>query len=409
VRPAAALLAPAAALLLAACAGGPAVPHPPDRPPAGEAAPPPADSAPFAELAARFTDSAIKRERAGELRQALEAWKVAAAVRPGAAEPKRRVADLAARLDAEAEQRYREGLARLRAGNIAGARREFLLALAANPDHAAALEALKNRLEPDAMPYTVAAGDTFAGIANKRYGDLAKAALVARANDLDPGGRPLPGSTLMLPSLTPRPAKTVPPPKKTPAPDEPLEPQDSAYDTEPSAIVREAPAAAPPAPAPGPAPPAIETPKPPDLAEEQLSRAMDHLQARRYEEAAAAADKLAGHPTVGPRAREVSGNAWFALGDAAFREERFADAIAAYRKAEPTRKDAATAIASVERRKKDKAEESYKEGVRLFIDQELDEAIRCWERTLALNPEHPTAPRDIEKARGLQQKLKDLR
>jgi tetratricopeptide (TPR) repeat protein len=259
------------------------------------------------------------------------------------------------------------------------------------------------------VPYTVAAGDTFAGIANKPYGDLAKAALVARANDLDPGGRPLPGSVLMIPSLAPQPAKTAPSPKKAPAPGETPEPQDSAFDTEPSAIVREAPAAGPHAPAPGPAPQAVEAPRPPDLAEEQLSRAVEALQAGRYEEAAAAADRLAGHPTAGPRAREVSGNAWFALGDAAFREERFADASAAYLRAEPARKDATAAIATVERRRKDKAEEFYNAGVRFFINQQLDEAIRSWEQTLALNPEHPTAAKDLEKARELQQKLKDLR
>ena len=47
--------------------------------------------------------------------------------------------------------------------------------------------------------------------------------------------------------------------------------------------------------------------------------------------------------------------------------------------------------------------------MRFFINQKLDEAILSWEQTLALNPEHPKAPKDIEKARGLQQKLKELR
>ncbi len=89
--------------------------------------------------------------------------------------------------------------------------------------------------------------------------------------------------------------------------------------------------------------------------------------------------------------------------------ERFADAVAAYRKAEPARKDVPAALAAVERRRKEKAEEFYNDGVRFFINQKLDEAIRSWEQTLALNPEHPKAPKDIEKARGLQQKLKELR
>ena len=91
------------------------------------------------------------------------------------------------------------------------------------------------------------------------------------------------------------------------------------------------------------------------------------------------------------------------------KEERFADAVAAYRKAEPARKDVPAALAAVERRKREKAEELYNAGVRFFINQKLDEAILSWEQTLALNPEHPKAPKDIAKARGLQQKLKELR
>jgi hypothetical protein len=63
----------------------------------------------------------------------------------------------------------------------------------------------------------------------------------------------------------------------------------------------------------------------------------------------------------------------------------------------------------VDRRKKEKAEESYNAGVKFFINQKLDEAIQSWEQTLALNPEHPKASKDIVKARGLQQKLRELR
>jgi tetratricopeptide (TPR) repeat protein len=197
-------------------------------------------------------------------------------------------------------------------------------------------------------------------------------------------------------------AKAAPATKKPATADEKAEPAESAYDTEPSAISPEIPSTA--------APQAIEAPKPPDHSEEQLARAAGLLRAKKFEEAAAAADKLAGNPAVGARAREIAGNAWFAIGDAASREGRFTEALAAYRKAEPTRKqDAAAAIAALERRMKEKAEEYYSEGVRYFIDQQLDEAIRSWEQTLALNPEHPTAPRDLEKARGIQRKLKEIR
>ena len=67
------------------------------------------------------------------------------ALRPDLAEPKRRVADLSARLTAAADQHFRDGNARLREGNIDAARREFLLSLASDPDHAKSLEALQKK------------------------------------------------------------------------------------------------------------------------------------------------------------------------------------------------------------------------------------------------------------------------
>ncbi|HWR98460.1 MAG TPA: hypothetical protein VN317_08575, partial [Candidatus Methanoperedens sp.] len=353
------------------------------------------------------TERALRQEQAGELRQALDSWRVVTALRPAADEPRRRVADLGARVAAEAARRYAEGLARLGAGDVDAARRELLLALAADPGHAGALDALKNRLEPHAASHTVAGGEGFADVAKRYYGDEAKAALVARVNDLDPAGRPAAGTVLLIPTLVPAAAKAAAA-KRPAAAAEPAEAPDAGYDTEPAAITGEpAPApAAVPAPAPTPAPAA---PPPPDPAEEQLARAAGLMKSRKYEEAAAAAEALAESTAVGARARELAGNAWFAAGDAALKEERYAESIAAYRRAEPARKDAAAAVAAVERRKREKAEESYTAGVRFFINQQLDEAIRAWERTLALNPEHPKAPKDIEKARALQQKLKDIR
>jgi tetratricopeptide (TPR) repeat protein len=408
------LLVAAAALFLGACAGAPPAappatgaraPHPGDA-----AALPPPGAAPFGMLAARFTDRALEQERAGELRQALDSWKVVAALRTEAAEPRLRVEDLSARVKVAAERHFRDGLARLQEGNADAARRELLLALAADPDHAAALEALKNRIEPDAVAYTVAAGESFEGIARKHYGDLAKAPIVARVNSLDPAGKPAPGTVLTLPNLAPAAAKTA----GKRAPEAAADASDSGYDTEPAALGTDGPPAADPAaPAPPAAPAAPATPveaaKTPDPAEAQLARAQELFQAKKFEDAGNAADRIAGSPAVAARARELSGNAWFAAGDAALKEERFADAAAAYRKAEPTRKDVAAALGAVERRRKEKAEELYNAGVHFFINQKLDEAIRSWEQTLALNPEHAKAPKDIEKARGLQQKLKDLR
>lgn len=47
------------------------------------------------------------------------------------------------------------------------------------------------------------------------------------------------------------------------------------------------------------------------------------------------------------------------------------------------------------------AEEHYRKGVSYFIAEDLPRAIKEWEETLSLDPEHPNARRNIEKARKL--------
>jgi tetratricopeptide (TPR) repeat protein len=50
------------------------------------------------------------------------------------------------------------------------------------------------------------------------------------------------------------------------------------------------------------------------------------------------------------------------------------------------------------------AEQHYAAGVGRFLDQELPEAIKEWEETLRLYPDHPNARRDIQKTRNLLKK-----
>ena len=47
------------------------------------------------------------------------------------------------------------------------------------------------------------------------------------------------------------------------------------------------------------------------------------------------------------------------------------------------------------------AENHYRKGLNYFLAEDLQGAIREWEETLRLDPEHPNAKRDIEKARSL--------
>ena len=56
-------------------------------------------------------------------------------------------------------------------------------------------------------------------------------------------------------------------------------------------------------------------------------------------------------------------------------------------------------------RKLREADAHYAAGMRSFLEEDLDGAIREWEKTLSLDPAHPKALRDIEKARRLKGKI----
>jgi len=50
------------------------------------------------------------------------------------------------------------------------------------------------------------------------------------------------------------------------------------------------------------------------------------------------------------------------------------------------------------------AEKHYSTGIGYFLAEEFPQAIKEWEETLRLDPEHPNARKDIEKARNLLKK-----
>jgi len=84
-------------------------------------------------------------------------------------------------------------------------------------------------------------------------------------------------------------------------------------------------------------------------------------------------------------------------------------ATPAYSEEKPDRTSFTPKSRGIQTSLKDQAETHYIKGVRHFLAEELDEAIREWEETLRLDPEHLGAKRDIEKAQRLLKNIKKLR
>ena len=198
------------ALVLGACAAAtpppaaaPAGPraagrrHRPRPPQPGAPAPPPtrrrrlrAPLTPRQQLAAGHRDRAQRLERAGDLRQALDEWKIAMTIDPAdtAAQEGRR--QLAARLERSIGERLGQGREALGKGEHLEARRHFLAVLAMDPSNQAAFTALQNDVkEIRFVPHTVKAGETLATIAERYYGDRARSEVIWETNQLPPNPR----------------------------------------------------------------------------------------------------------------------------------------------------------------------------------------------------------------------------
>ena len=80
-----------------------------------------------------------------------------------------------------------------------------------------------------------------------------------------------------------------------------------------------------------------------------------------------------------------------------------------FRNVEPGYKDVSKKIFALEKKLKQSANFYYKKGVRLFVNEKLEDAIAQWHKALKLNPKHMEAQKGIKEARGILEKLKKVK
>jgi tetratricopeptide (TPR) repeat protein len=90
-------------------------------------------------------------------------------------------------------------------------------------------------------------------------------------------------------------------------------------------------------------------------------------------------------------------------------EGRYLDAREVLKEVDPQFEDRDKVLAQVEKQLKIQAENHYKMGVSLFVEEKLAAAIQEWEKTLELDPDHPHAAQSIDKARKLLEKVQEIK
>jgi tetratricopeptide (TPR) repeat protein len=322
---------------------------------------------PFSVFLEECRSKAIEYEKNGELRKALQSWEIVGNFIPTDETVAKRIESLRAQILAMADQHFKKAVSSYQRNSMEAARKEFLTALHYNPGHQEALNYLKHKLpREDYTLYQVKAGDTLKEIASKTLNDPHKEFLIAYFNDLRTDSKLVPGNTLRLPVLESKTAKVTIDTKETM--------------TDVKEISRES--------------------------RELLSKALAYYKVKNYRATISTSEKVLEYDPANKEAHHLINESYYQTGKLLIQGKKYQQALDMFDRLDLAYKDVRESVAYV---KKQLAGEHYLRGVKYFTDEELDKAIKEWETTLNLDPNHPKAKKDIENARNLLQKLKEIK
>ena len=339
-------------------------------------------------LAGQYRARAEALEREGELRRALDHWEVALAIRPDDQAAKDGRAKLQARIEDAVATRITEARAALGRGAQVEARKRLLAALALDPANRTAFTLLQtDARETPFVSHTVRAGDTLAALAQRYYGDRARSEVIWEANRLPPNPRLAAGTQLKIPEI----------------PGVPFVRPDA---RPPAGPPGGAPAAPPPVET---TPPRAEPPQEPEV-NPLLADAREALDRNDYTVALADVDRfLAGQPS-NREGLDIKKTALYRQGKQQLDQRKYTESyktLGQLARLQPDFQDSPRLLQQARTRA---VEQHYNEGLRLYREEKLPEAIREWRVVLEVDPQHANAQRNIEQAerllKGLEQRRK---
>ncbi len=384
-----------------------------------------------------FWQKALACEKEGELQRALMFADIAGELSPENDEISQKAAYLRTEINQKADRHFNEGLKLYQEKKIIAAREQFIMALQANPDHKDALDYLKNRLsEKEYNAYRVKKHDTLKGICEKFYNDPEKDFLIAYLNDLDVNAPLIPGTQLRLVTLD---AELTKPPfdmdklltdaktllekqaydqvlraveeilERDPANQEAQDLKSAAYYQMGTGLSRQ-----------GKYVEAINTFKLVDpryegieeaiqnITDNELKKAQRFLKAKQYKQAMNFAQQILNHDPSNKAAQDLINIAYCQMGRDLVTQKDYAQALDVLGRGNPEHGCIKQTLSDARQAAKRQAEVHYLKGVKHFLNEELSDAIKEWEMTLALDPEYKKAKESIQKAREVLEKLKQV-
>jgi len=395
----------------------------------------PESAEPF--LSSFYQRKSLEYEKNNKLQMALYYMQIAGSLNPDDKKIAKRIAVLKSTIDYKSRQHFKKGVVYFKKNKLKYARKQFLITLRYNPDHKGALDYLKNRLTPkEYIIYKAKKGDTLKSISRKFYNDYKKDILIAYFNNLKTNKKPAPGTTLKLPMLKSDfahlailirneliKARNLLDEKQCEKvlsiAGEVLEYdhmnkkatdlKNAAYYQMGMQLSREEKYHE-----------AINTfkkvdPKYKDVKKairevinKDLMKANNLLREKRYEEVLALAEKALDYDKSNKAAKELINTTYCQKGRGLIIRKNYVEALKVLNKADPGHDCIEKAISDAKGVMKKEAEAHYLQGVKYFLNQELNSAIKEWEKTLVLNHDHKKAKENIINARRLLEKYKKV-
>jgi tetratricopeptide (TPR) repeat protein len=325
---------------------------------------------------------ATQLESQGDLRAALNEWKVALTIDPKdsiSAQGKGRVEERINPAIADALGRGREALKR---GVQSEARRYFLRALALDPANKAAFDALQNEAkEIRVLNHTVRKGETLVSIAELYYRDRSRSEVIWETNQLPANPKLEPGMVLKIPEIPGVPFAGPAAPPREPrarADAQPDSPKAEPFEVQEAEV------------------------------NPMLTEAREALDRKEFTVALAGVDKFLSQNPRNTEGTELKRTVLYQQGKLMLDQKKYAESYAALNqlaKLSPNYQDSSSLLG---RARNFLSQEHYSQGIRFYREEKLEAAIAEWRTVLQYDPNHEAAKKNIEQAerllKGLQQR-----
>ncbi len=302
-----------------------------------------------------YRQRAIESETVNDWHMAKYLYRIAHQLDPENKDIMLKVAFLNEKTLTESQLHFQRGLDFYRNGEIKEARQALLTALRINPKHhEARIYLMETMQQPEQKTFKVNQKTDLKIIAQEFYNDPEKSFLIAYFNDLPDQASPPIGSTLIIPWA-------------------PIQKSENPFDLE-----------------------------------ENLRKARLFLDSKRFSQALAMTSKIREQEPENMEATEIEDAVYHQIAQEFERFGKYTNALNTMLKVKSDNESTKSYISHLRLMVKDKAEKHYRRGVRFFVNEELEKAIKEWERTLAIDPTNEMAQKDIVNARSLLEKLRQL-